>query len=46
MKQAGAFLTTSESAIFQLMKTAEYPGFKAIQTLLKETRPETGLNEI
>jgi len=34
MEKSGAFLTTSESAIFQLCKDAKHPQFKEIQKLI------------
>ena len=40
MAQAGAFLSTSEMALFQLMKDAKHKDFKFISGLVKETRPE------
>jgi hypothetical protein len=40
MAQAGAFLSTSEMALFQLMRDAKHKDFKAISGLVKETRPE------
>jgi hypothetical protein len=43
MRQSGVFITSSESAAFQLMGSADYPGFKAIQSFFKEIPPETGL---
>ena len=36
-------MTTSESAAFQLMGTAEYPSFKAVQQLFKVKPPHSGL---
>ncbi|KAJ3065354.1 Isochorismatase domain-containing protein 1 [Podochytrium sp. JEL0797] len=41
MKQAGAFISTSESVFFQIMKDASHPGFKEIQGLLKATKEST-----
>jgi hypothetical protein len=35
MKLAGAVLTTAESALFDLMRSADHPNFKAISTLLR-----------
>lgn len=40
LAQAGAFLATSEMAMFQLMVSTAHPGFKAISALCKEERPE------
>ncbi|KAI9353563.1 Isochorismatase-like protein [Obelidium mucronatum] len=38
LKQAGAYISTSESVLFQIMQDASHPGFKQIQSLLKETK--------
>lgn len=35
MAQSGAFLTTSESVMFQLCKDAMHPNFKKIQNLIR-----------
>lgn len=35
MSQSGAFLTTSESIMFQLFKDASHPKFKEMQKLIK-----------
>jgi len=43
MRQSGAFITTSESAIFELMRTAKHENFKAISSIFKETRPNPNL---
>lgn len=43
MNQAGVILTTSESVVFDLMRTANHPNFKEISTLLKHHNQE--LNE-
>ena len=40
LSQAGAFLATSEMALFQLMVSTAHPAFKAISALCKEARPE------
>jgi nicotinamidase-related amidase len=36
MQQAGAFLTTAQSAAFMLMQSAEHPNFKAVSKLTVE----------
>ncbi|KAG1664253.1 hypothetical protein FOA52_003507 [Chlamydomonas sp. UWO 241] len=45
MVQSGAFLSTSEMALFQLMRDAKHKDFKAVSALVKEERmdpiPET-----
>lgn len=41
MAQSGAFLVTSEMALFQIMKEAKHKDFKAISNLAKESRPES-----
>ncbi|CAF0918248.1 unnamed protein product, partial [Brachionus calyciflorus] len=46
MKQSGAFLTTSESIVFQLCKNANHPKFKEIQKLIKHPSHDTGLLKI
>jgi isochorismate hydrolase len=43
MKQSGAYLTTSESIMFQLCKDAAHPKFKHIQKLIKTSAPQSGL---
>ncbi|EGG22675.1 NADH:flavin oxidoreductase/NADH oxidase domain-containing protein [Cavenderia fasciculata] len=35
LKQSGAFITTTESILFQLAKDAKHPNFKKISTLVK-----------
>lgn len=40
MSQAGAFLSTSEMALFQLARDAKHPKFKGISALAKEAREE------
>ena len=37
MQSAGAFLTTTESIIFQLAQTSAHPRFKEISALVKST---------
>lgn len=43
MKEAGAFLTTSESALLGLCKDAAHPKFKQIQRLIAQPAPDSGL---
>eukprot|EP01114_Cavostelium_apophysatum_P023845 TRINITY_DN9113_c0_g1_i1.p1 TRINITY_DN9113_c0_g1~~TRINITY_DN9113_c0_g1_i1.p1 ORF type:complete len:201 (-),score=30.68 TRINITY_DN9113_c0_g1_i1:29-631(-) len=43
MKQFGAFITTSESAVFQMLRSAEHPSFKPLQPLFKEEHLACGL---
>jgi hypothetical protein len=37
---AGAFMATSEMALFQMMVSTAHPAFKTISGLAKEERPE------
>mmetsp|Transcript_49504 Transcript_49504/g.95605 ORF Transcript_49504/g.95605 Transcript_49504/m.95605 type:complete len:199 (+) Transcript_49504:50-646(+) len=41
--RAGAFLTTTESVLFELLRSKDHPKFKNVQAILKETRPEEPL---
>ncbi|XP_064236861.1 isochorismatase domain-containing protein 2 isoform X2 [Aotus nancymaae] len=43
MRQSGAFLSTSEGLILQLVGDAANPQFKEIQKLIKEPAPDSGL---
>ncbi|XP_052003566.1 isochorismatase domain-containing protein 2 [Xyrauchen texanus] len=43
LKQSGAFLTTTEGALLQLVQDAKHPSFKEIQKLLAHPSPDTGL---
>ncbi|GAB1602901.1 isochorismatase domain-containing protein 2-like [Argonauta hians] len=43
MKDAGAFLTTSESALLSLCEDAKHPKFKEIQRLITHPAPDSGL---
>ncbi|MBN3302943.1 ISOC2 protein, partial [Amia calva] len=43
LRQSGAFLTTVEGAILQLVQDAAHPRFKEIQKLLVHPSPDTGL---
>ncbi|XP_056143115.1 isochorismatase domain-containing protein 2 [Lampris incognitus] len=43
LKQSGAFLTTTEGVLLQLVQDAKHPNFKEIQRLLAHPSPDTGL---
>ncbi|XP_002739066.1 isochorismatase domain-containing protein 2-like [Saccoglossus kowalevskii] len=43
MRQSGAFITTSESMILQLVRDAAHPQFREIQKIIWESAPDTGL---
>ncbi|XP_054444176.1 isochorismatase domain-containing protein 2 [Pteronotus mesoamericanus] len=43
MRQSGAFLSTSEGLILQLVGDSTHPCFKEIQKIIKEPVPDTGL---
>ncbi|XP_049757491.1 isochorismatase domain-containing protein 2 isoform X1 [Elephas maximus indicus] len=43
MRQSGAFLSTSEGLILQLVGDAAHPQFKEIQKVIKEPAPDSGL---
>ncbi|XP_038608948.1 isochorismatase domain-containing protein 2 [Tachyglossus aculeatus] len=43
MRQSGAFVTTSESLILQLVRDAAHPRFKEVQKLLRHPAPDSGL---
>uniref|UniRef100_A0A8D0GZE9 Isochorismatase domain containing 2 n=1 Tax=Sphenodon punctatus TaxID=8508 RepID=A0A8D0GZE9_SPHPU len=43
LRQSGAFLTTSEGLILQLVRDAAHPRFREIQKLIKEPAPDSGL---
>ena len=43
MKQSGAFLTTAESCMFQLIKNANHPKFKEMQKLIRDPSADSGL---
>ncbi|KAL6075741.1 isochorismatase domain-containing protein [Balamuthia mandrillaris] len=46
MKQSGAYLTTSDSMLFQLMGDAKYSNFKAISNLIRGDRPDAGISRL
>ena len=43
MKAAGAFITTSESVLFELMGDSKHPRFKDLQKLVMTSAPDSGL---
>jgi len=43
MKAAGAFITTSESMLYELMKGTDHPKFKEVAELLMTDAPDSGL---
>lgn len=43
LKEAGAFITTSESMLLMLCNDAAHPKFKSIQKLIRESAPDSGL---
>ncbi|XP_071851387.1 isochorismatase domain-containing protein 2-like [Apostichopus japonicus] len=43
MKQSGAFITTSEAMILQLVGDFAHPNFKECQKLIKDSAPTSGL---
>lgn len=44
MRQIGAFVRSTESAILALVGGAEHPAFKQIQSIIKVASPDTGLH--
>ncbi|XP_040280313.1 isochorismatase domain-containing protein 2 [Bufo bufo] len=43
MKQSGAFLTTGEGVILQLLQDAAHPKFREVQKIIKDPAPDSGL---
>ena len=43
LRQAGAFITTTESVLFELMRDSKHPAFKEISGIIKEKRCDSGL---
>ena len=46
LEASGAMLSTSEMALFDLLKTAEAENFKAVSALVREKRPEPPLPSV
>jgi nicotinamidase-related amidase len=46
LEASGAMLSTSEMALFDLLKTAEADNFKAVSALVREKRPEPPLPSV
>ena len=42
-RHSGAIVTTSEAVLLQLIGSKDHEHFKAIQALIKESAPDTGL---
>lgn len=40
---AGAYLTSTESILFELLRTKDHPNFKAVSGIIKDTKPEDPL---
>lgn len=43
MKQSGAFLTTSEGTLLQLVQDAKHPKFREVQKIIKDPAPDSNL---
>ena len=43
MRRAGAFITTHEAVLFELLRDAKHPNFKEVSGLIKTQVPPTDL---
>ncbi|XP_072350501.1 isochorismatase domain-containing protein 2-like, partial [Scyliorhinus torazame] len=43
MKQSGAFLTTSEGTLLQLVRDAKHPKFREVQKIIMDPAPDSNL---
>ena len=43
MKEAGAFITTSEGMILQLCEGSDHPEFRKLQKIIWDAAPDSGL---
>ena len=43
MRQSGAFISTSESVLFELLHDSKHPKFREVQGLIKTSAPDSGL---
>mmetsp|Transcript_4152 Transcript_4152/g.14659 ORF Transcript_4152/g.14659 Transcript_4152/m.14659 type:complete len:175 (+) Transcript_4152:19-543(+) len=43
LRQSGAYVTTYESVLFQLLRDAKHPSFKSVQPIFKTPRVDNGL---
>ena len=43
MRDSGAFISTTESLVFQLLGNSKHPQFKTVQKLIRQLPPESPL---
>jgi len=46
MRQAGAWITSCQSIMFQLLEDASHPKFREISAIAKESQPECGISHL